>query len=337
MQIGFARVRSFVLFMLASLGTFWLAFGTVGRFISDLVISPFAWSPPGLLGALWTMFLMLLSLLPQLVILFSFFYFVEKNSPQSWSRIVMGLGCGTVAAGTLTGLRRSERARTAVLLSFVPCSAQMPVVLMLLGGVLKLNFAVIFLFYAGAIGFGFLVQRFLYGSFKNRMACGEDLTDKQADARKSFFVSVAGDTLRFFERISGTVLLAAAILYLVSNYNFSLAQVPTRDSMLIQICNLVQVVFVPLGFNGAIIAVLVFGILGKEMSAAAILLLSPFDTVASVVTFLIFFMLYPPCIANVKAIASVTDRRTASVVVLSNLAAAYLAAFAFYTLYLIVI
>ena len=66
------------------------------------------------------------------------------------------------------------------------------------------------------------------------------------------------------------------------------------------------------------------------MAAAAILMLAPFDTTASIISFVIFFMLYPPCIANIKALAVKTSARTAWGIVALNFAVAYAVGFVYF-------
>ena len=323
------------LFFISAMVTFWLAFGFIGQHISNIFSKLFNWwQPSGLLGALWDVVTMLLGLVPQLIILFTFFYLVERKSPPALLRIIMGFGCGTVAASTLSTINeKPKRTRTAVLLSFIPCSAQAPVIL-LIAGILGLNFFVIFLLYITPVIVGIVVSWLMSKKNKNVMQpqfynC---VQDKQKPPQFSFnemFKSVLGNTFQFFHRISGTVLVAAGFLYFLSAYNFHFQHTSIDQSIMYYICDLATPLFIPLGFTASIIAVLVFGILGKEMAAAAILMLSPFNTTVSAVTFVIFFMIYPPCIANIKSIANQTSNRTVWFIIALNFTTAYIASFIF--------
>jgi len=88
--------------------------------------------------------------------------------------------------------------------------------------------------------------------------------------------------------------------------------------------------------------VLVFGILGKEMGASAIALFASPNallstagvfafTTASLVAFVVFYMLYPPCVANLRAIKVQTNQRTMWGICVLNILVAYFMAFLVYT------
>lgn len=331
-------MKKWLVFFGLSLAIFWLAFGPIGKTMSDLWSSLFMWwKPVGLIGALWTVAITLLGLLPQILILFSYFYFLENSGLDFPCEIIMGFGCTTVAAST------SKSRRTAILLPFVPCSAKAPVVL-LIAAALRLNFFVIFLLYAFCVLIGIIASRFVTGKHIPKV-------EKCSVNRGGGFVkTVVLNTLQFFRRISGTVLIAAAVLYFLKAYTFHLVVAETfNQSMLFWICDAFSGIFIPLGLgSAAVIAALAFGFLGKELVAATIALFadatlilstaSPFGfTHASLAAFLVFFMLYPPCISALKATAAQTGNRTAILSIALNMTIAYVAAFIVYTFIILVV
>jgi len=304
-------VKKWLGFLLLSLAVFWLAFGPIGRTLSDWWTACFTWiKPPGLLGALWTVATTLLGLLPQILILFSFFHFFDSPS-----HVIMGFGCTTVAVSA------TKSKRTAILLPFIPCSAKAPVVL-LVAGVLRLNFFVIFLLYVFCVVVGLVVSR---------VACKRQSLDP-FDCAQDDKLGPIRMTFQFFKRISGTVLIAAAVLYFLSNYTFYFQHTSSfNQSILYWLCKTLSPLFVPIGLgNPAVIAALVFGFLGKELVAASIVLTPFVLTTASLSSFIIFFMLYPPCVSAIRAIATQTDKRTATLSVTLNFLLAYTFAFITY-------
>jgi ferrous iron transport protein B len=331
----YIAVRKWLVFLFLSLAVFYLAFGPIGRTLSDLWSACFTWlCPPGVLGAVWTVATTLLGLLPQILILFSFFYFLERSGLNFPSGVIMGFGCTTVAVS----LTRNRR--TAILLPFVPCSAKAPVVLMV-AAALKLNFFVIFLMYVGCVLIGLLVSR---------LCRSERSEESRVRTDKRFFTSVLSNTLQFFRRISGPVLIAAAVLYFLKTYTFHFQVAANfNQSILFWICDLFSPLFVPLGLgSAAVIAALAFGILGKELVAATMVLFSapelllstasPFGfTTASLAAFIVFFMLYPPCVSAIRAAAAQVGTRTAFLSVALNLIVAYCIAFIVYTLVVVVL
>jgi len=328
-------MKKWLLFLLLSLTVFWLAFGPIGRTLSDLWSACFTWlRPPGVLGAMWTVATTLLGLLPQILILFSFFYFFERARLNFPSSVVMGFGCTTVAVST------TKSRRTAILLPFIPCSAKAPVVLMV-AAALRLNFFVIFLMYMGCVAVGIVASRAVCSDKDCFVAC--------APCKDAFLPSVLRNTLQFFKRISGPVLIAAAVLYFLKSYTFSLGQAASfSDSILFWICDFFSPLFVPLGLgSAAVIAALAFGVLGKELVAATLVLFAspplllstaaPFGfTVASLAAFVVFFMLYPTCVSAVRATSAQVGWRIAFLGVTLNLTVAYATAFAVYTFLIII-
>ena len=336
-------MKKWLAFLVLSLAVFWLAFGPVGRTLSDLWTACFTWlRPPGVLGAVWTVATTLLGLLPQILILFSYFYFLEKSGLNFPSHILMGFGCTTVAVST------TKDKRTAILLPFIPCSAKAPVILMV-AAALRLNFFVIFLMYAGCVLIGIAVSR----TFARVRHCEEHLRSKADEAiptrKTNFAKSVTLNTLQFFKRISGPVLIAAAVLYFLKSYTFHFARAVTfNESVLFWICDLLSPCFMPLGLgSAAVIAALAFGFLGKELAAATVLMFAspalllstaaPFGfTTASLAAFVVFFMLYPSCICAIRATAAQVGGRTAFLGVCLNLVVAYVAAFAVYAFFVVI-
>jgi len=250
----------------------------------------------------------------------------------------MGFGCTTVAVSTVKDKRK------AILLPFIPCSAKAPVVF-LVAAVLRLNFFVVFLLYIFCV---------LIGVVASRAACHSEpqghTEAKNLCRSQKFAKTVTSNTLQFFKRISGPVLIAATILYFLKTYTFHF-QIAREfdDSILYWLCYSLSPIFVPLGLGSpAVIAALAFGILGKELVAATLALFAPASlilstaapfgfTTASLFAFVVFFMLYPPCVSAIKATAVQTDNRTAFKSVLLNLTVAYLAAFLVYICLVVVL
>lgn len=325
-------MKKWLVFFALSLAVFWLTFGPIGKTLSDLWSSLFIWwKPSGLIGALWTVATTLLGLLPQILILFSYFYFLENSGLDFPCEIIMGFGCTTVAAST------TKNRRTAILLPFVPCSAKAPVVL-LIAAVLRLNFFIIFLLYAICVLIGIIASRLVKSKRDSQ------IEKCSANYGGGLVKTVVLNTLQFFRRISGTVLVAATVLYFLKSYTFHLRIAETfNQSMLFWICDFFSIVFIPLGLgSAAVMAALAFGFLGKELVAATIALFadatlilstaSPFGfTRASLAAFLVFFMLYPPCISAIKATAAQTGARTATLSIFLNITTAYVAAFIVYS------
>jgi len=132
------------------------------------------------------------------------------------------------------------------------------------------------------------------------------------------------NTLAFLKRISFGVVIAATSLYTLQYF-----------SLLLAVTRVLEPLFVPIGLgSAAVIACLAFGLVAKEMIIGAVLSFGVAGlglTTAGAVSFLVFVLLYTPCIPALLAIRAKLGTFQAVKIASLNFAVAYGAAFAVYT------
>ena len=264
----------------------------------------------GVLPVVWTF----LRFLPQVFVLFCVlelfrnFRFVRTSPLLAF---LLGFACTTLAVCAL-----SERGGKKVLaLCFVPCSARLPVMLLI----------------ANMLGFGIWLPLALYlmsGMVAYtvwRLVCKSKTPPHRTCANclgknPRYFTRVLTQTLGFLRRISLPVLMFSVILYILGD-------------ALNTIGGMVAPTLIPIGLaSGAVVVVIVFGMLGKEMMAATLVTLGvTFATTASALSFVVFATLMPPCFAAISAIRARCGTRLALVCVGFGLVVAYAAAFVVHT------
>ncbi|MCL2851202.1 MAG: hypothetical protein FWE01_02470 [Firmicutes bacterium] len=352
----------------ASIFVFWLVFGLPGRELSRLVQSGLGRlieivpSPVreqrlfilhdlaynGLLPIVVTF----LGFLPQLLILFICLEVLKRfRISDGIVPFMTGFGCTMVAVSTIGTMKKGgprnlglwptfkekqmiERQKARVLLlSFIPCSAKIPVLLIFVTGFFQFSFLTIYLLYALATVTGLGVY-WIYCRTKGVNLQLSKKVDVKKDEQKEKICSsmkrVIFQVLSFFRRLSFPILISAMIIYFSSHYTFSLRYTAEiQNSILYQIANFVAPLFTYVGLgNAVIITVLVLGLLGKEMIASSLAIIGSAVTFtqASALAFLTFVMLYPACLNTFFTIRKKIGIRFAFFVAGINLAVAYVMA-----------
>ena len=145
----------------------------------------------------------------------------------------------------------------------------------------------------------------------------------------------------FLERAFTVIFLATIVIWFLQSFDTRLNVVAdSADSLLAMVGQFLAPIFAPLGFaDWRCATALISGFIAKEsvVSTLEILLgtsaLSALFTGKSAVSFLVFTLLYTPCVAAIAAIRrEVGSAVRAAVIALSQCCVAYLAAFAVFSL-----
>ena len=246
----------------------------------------------------------LLGFLPTVVILLTIVSFFKSTG---W---ILGFGCTTLAVSAA----KKPNSKTLRFLSFIPCSAKLPVLMFLCGVVLGWSvFGVVFL-YLLSVFLGLVFG----GLWVLERPAFEHLTFVE------FISSLARNVLSFLNRISVGLFAAVTALYTLEYFG-----------LLLPVMQVFAPLFAPIGLADArIVATLIFGLVAKEMIVGAIMTFGVAAlglTHASAVSLLIFAALYTPCVPALSAIKKKIGWRGMFKVASFNFAVAYGLAFAVYT------
>ena len=305
-----------------------------------------------------------LSFLPVIVTLFFFLSILEDTgymarvafvmdkllrriglSGKSIVPMLIGFGC-TVPAVMATRTLPSERDRTMTILltPFMSCSAKIPIYGFFSAAFFPQHAALVMIaLYVFGIIMGILAALVLEKTaFRGRpVPFVMELPNYRLPSVKSVALLLWEKAKDFLERAFTVIFLATIVIWFLQSFDARLNVVESSaDSLLAMIGQFLAPVFAPLGFaDWRCATALISGFIAKEsvVSTLEILLgtsaLSALFTTKSAVSFLVFTLLYTPCVAAIAAIRrEVGSPVRAGIIALSQCCVAYLAAFAVFAL-----
>lgn len=256
---------------------------------------------------------------------------------KSLFSLMMGFGCTTSAVLTTRNLENQNlRKRTALLLPFASCTAKLPIFLVISSLFFEnYKFLFVFLLYI----FGIVIGLVFACIYKKAIPEKTDLFILEMPKfRFPNFKKITKDTLTviadFLVRVGTLIMLFTSLVWVLQNFSCSfkfLNGEHFESSILYFLSSKLLFVFKPIGIEsaGAVAAILI-GLVAKELvvvglclingtsgSLAALSqsLLSPVSpchfTPTSAVVFLIFILLYSPCISALMAVKNEFGRKFA--------------------------
>ena len=280
-----------------------------------------------------------LSFLPIIVTLFFFLSILEDTgymarvafvmdrllrkiglSGRSFVPMLIGFGC-TVPAIMATRTVSSDRDRkmTILLTPYMSCSAKIPIYAVFSAAFFPDHAALVMIgLYVTGILLGILLALVLKGTaFRGQpVPFVMELPDYRMPSAKSVGLLLWEKARDFLERAFTVIFLATIIIWFLQTFDAKLNVVTdSADSLLALVGQFISAVFKPLGFNDWRVATaLISGFTAKEavVSTLAVLLgtstanlgaaLGALFTPLSALSFLVFTLLYTPCIAAVTTI-----------------------------------
>ena len=272
---------------------------------------------------------------------------------KSFIPMVMGFGCNIPAImATRTIEDRKSRLLTILIIPLMSCSARLPVYLILIGAFFS-HYAALFLFGLYFVGMMFAV--IMAHIFSKYVVRGEvspfvmELPPYRMPTLKTVLRHTWSRGEQYLRKM-GTIILGACIIIWFLNYypnhdRYETAAEQQEHSYLGQIGKAIEPVFVPCGFDWKQDVSILTGMAAKEIVASTLAILYTGDEVAadeagdtalqsalranlsrlSALCFLLFVLLYMPCLPAVITIQGETGRwRWALFVVAYTIALAWL-------------
>jgi ferrous iron transport protein B len=258
---------------------------------------------------------------------------------------LMGFGCNVPAImGTRIMRSSGLRALTMLIIPFSLCSARLQVMVFIVAAVFSPTSAPVALFslYVASFAAAFLTA-FL---FRRRYPSHEPLLLELPPYRLPTWRFLGVESWRavrqFLAGAGGFIVVGVLLVWFMTHYPFD--AVPAGpDTLAGRLAGLMAPVFAPLGIDALLSIALLFGFVAKEIvigALAVIYSVGP-DDLAGVLagrldwvqaySFLLFTLIYTPCLSTVAAIRHESKSwRLAAVSVLWPLMLAWLASFAFY-------
>ena len=364
---------------------FWLTFGVIGAFLSDLLSEGIALVTDATSAALTAYGInpvvhsllidgvfagvgSVLSFLPTIVVLFFFLSILEDSgymarvafvmdkllrkiglSGRSFVPMLIGFGCSVPAImATRTLSSERDRKMTILLTPFMSCSAKLPIY-----GMFTMAF---FPKYRALVMIGLYVFGMLMGIVSGLILKGTlfhgkpvpfvmELPNYRLPSPKSVCMLLWDKAKDFLTRAFTVIFVATIIIWFLQSFDTRLNPVTNGDAgMLAGIGRFIAPIFAPLGFGDwRASTALLTGFTAKEAVVSTFAVLTGTNTAnlpvalagifspLAALSFLVFTLLYTPCVAAVSAVRrEMNSGKAALAVAFFQSAVAWVAAFLVY-------
>jgi ferrous iron transport protein B len=364
---------------------FWLTFGVIGSYLSDLLaggiariseITRLALTASGVNPVIISLVVngifagvgSVLSFIPMIMVLFFFLSLLEDSgymarvafvmdkllrkiglSGRSFVPMLIGLGCSVPAImATRTLPSDRDRKMTMLLMPFMSCSAKLPIYGMFTMAFFPSHRALVMI---GLYLLGMLLAVVSGLIFNKTVYRGKpvpfimELPNYRMPSAKTVLMLLWDKAKDFLMRAFTVIFIATLIIWFLQTFDLRFNVVAdSADSMMAGIGRLIAPIFVPLGFSDwRVSTALLAGFAAKEavISSFAVLMGASAATLPSVLgqiftpltglVFLVFTLIYSPCIAAIATVKrEMNSAKAAMGVVLYQTVVAWVIAFLVY-------
>ena len=314
--------------------------------------------------------------LPNILILYFFISFMEDSGymaraafimdrmmhkiglhGKSFIPLIMGFGCNVPAILATRSIEsKSSRIITMLINPFMSCSARLPIYLLLAGAFFREYAAIVFfgLYILGvlvAIITARILRRFYFKEDETPFVM--ELPPYRMPTMKTSLSHMWDKGAQYLRKMGGIILFASIIVWALNYFphhdavadtpseivaNSSPEINPETDSFLEMMGKAVNPIMEPLGFHWRATVAIVAGIPAKEIVVSTLGVVDGTNefTIASALSFMVFVLLYCPCIASITAIVKESGSwKYGAFSVLYNTLMAWIAAFIIYHLALL--
>ncbi len=267
--------------------------------------------------------------LPQILILYTFISFMEDSGymaraafimdklmhgmglhGKSFIPLIMGFGCNVPAVmATRTIESRRSRLITMLVLPMMSCSARLPIYIMIIGAFFSVRYQslVMISLYVVGIVLSVIIARVL----STWVIKGEDtpfvmeLPPYRFPTAKAIFRHTWEKGKQYLKKMGGVILVASIIVWALGYFGTMGVAPSLEESFIGLLGKSIEPLFTPQGFDWRLDVSLIAGVGAKEIVASTIGVLYTDDfnfTPLTAYAFLLFVLIYFPCIATVVAI-----------------------------------
>lgn len=287
-------------------------------------------------------------------------------SGKSVYSLLMGFGCSTTAALTARNMEdKNAKIKTAILTPYMSCSAKLPIYAVIGGAFFGAsNVLIIFGLYMLGVVVAILLSLFLEQKVLKSKAQSFilEFPAYRIPSPKRTFKILWENVKLFLIRIGTVIFSLNLIVWVLQSFSFGFKFVPTEGgtSMLKAIGTVIAPIFVPLGFgNWGAASALIAGLAAKEIIVSSIAMFNGVDvlgdsmksqtmrsitsplsvvffTPASALSFMVFCLLYSPCLATISVFKKEIGGKWTAISVALQFAIAYILALLTYNIYRLV-
>lgn len=261
-------------------------------------------------------------------------------SGKAFLPIIMSFGCTVPAImATRTFENEKDRKTCIFLLPLMSCNARLPVYILFTSIFFKNNreLVIMSLYLLGiiiSIIIGLIMN--LFSKEQNSEIFILEIPDYKIPSLSYMIKESLNKISSFFKKIGTLIFSISIIIWFLSNFNFS-GFTSIENSFLFSIGNILAPIFIPLGFGFWQASVsLLTGLMAKEVIISSMgvifgsnldFILPSFFTPVSSISFLVFVLLYTPCISVLSTIKHEYGTKLMLTSVIYQLALAYSVSF----------
>ncbi|MBO5395117.1 MAG: ferrous iron transport protein B [Clostridia bacterium] len=268
--------------------------------------------------------------------------------------LLMGFGCSTTAVLTARNMEdKNAKIKTAFLTPYMSCSAKFPIYSVLGGAFFGVSniWLVMGLYLLGvavAVLISFIFEKTILKS-KAQSFILEFPPYRMMSVKRTMKLLLQNVKL-FLTRVGSIIVAMNVVVWVLSNFTITLAYVPNGSgvSVLETLGRLFAPLFIPLGFgNWSLVASLIAGLVAKEVIVSSIAMfngieggvssiqssissltaVAGFASASSMISFLVFCLLYVPCLATISVLAKEIGGKWTAFSIIVELAVAYVTSF----------
>ncbi len=281
-------------------------------------------------------------------------------SGKSVYTLLMGFGCSTTAIMTSRNMDdKNAKIKTAILCPYMSCSAKIPIYTVIGGAFFgaKNIFVILGLYVLGVV-VAITISKILdITTLKSKTQTFIlEFPPYRMTNIKRVFKILWLNLKSFIFKVGSIMISMNVIVWLLSSFSFKFSYVPENGcvSMLESVGRVLAPAFAPLGFgNWAIVCSLLAGLVAKEVVVSSIAMFNGIDASAtrlvsqsillptsvvcfastsSVISFLVFCLLYTPCIASIAMLSQEIGKKWTFISIVIQFFSAYVLAFVVYNI-----
>lgn len=276
-------------------------------------------------------------------------------SGKSVYTLLMGFGCSTSAVLTARNMEdKNSKIKTGLLTPYMSCSAKFPIYSVLGGAFFGVNniFVIVGLYLLGvvvAVLMSYILEKTCLKSKEQSFIL--EFPPYRMMSGKRILSLLWINVKEFLTRVAGVIIAMNVIVWFLSNFSFTFRFVSTSGgvSMLETLGRILAPIFIPLGFNNwGLVSALIAGLVAKEVIVSSIALFNGtenlaqsitqsssavfFSSGASVLSYLVFCLLYFPCLATASVLSKEIGKKWTILGITLELIVAYIVSFIVYRL-----
>lgn len=280
-------------------------------------------------------------------------------SGKSVYTLLMGFGCSTTAVLTARNMEdKNSKIKIGLLTPYMSCSAKFPIYTVLGGAFFGANniFVIMGLYLLGvviAVLLSYVLEKTVLKS-KEQSFILEFPPYRMMSIKRTFSL-LWQNVKQFIIRVASLILAMNIIVWLLSNFTITFHFIGQGEgvSMLETFGRVLAPLFIPLGFNSwGLVSALIAGLVAKEVIVSSIamfngaeesiesiqssIMLSTsavyFASGSSVLSYLVFCLLYFPCVATTSVLLKEIGHKWTFIGIAIEFVIAYLTAFFVYTI-----